>query len=116
MKMKNIPSLSRNPSRRPTPHARLAEKHNLLVQRRFRKPEAIHEFSLVEKQRVRLRCYWDIDGRGDRVLVEFVRFADVDEELRGRGCFEDGEDLDALMLALCWGREVMAGNMRDARR
>jgi hypothetical protein len=92
----NVPSLSRNSRRSTTPYPGLAEKHNLLVQRGFRKVKFVQELFFAQQQRVGLRGDRDIDRGGNAVLGEFVRLAHVDEEAGRGGRFEDGEDLGRL--------------------
>lgn len=75
-----IPRLLRQLRGRTTPHARLAIKHNLLIQRGFLEPEAVFEFLGGEQQRVGLRGDGDVERCGDAVCGELGGFADVDEE------------------------------------
>lgn len=55
--------------------------------------EALEEGGVVEEERVGVRRHGDVDGGRDGVLVVFVGFADVDEEARGGGGFEDFDQL-----------------------
>lgn len=61
----NVPSLSRQPRRTPTPHPGFTKEHHLLLPRRFREPKALQEIFFVEEQRVGLGCDWDIYGCWD---------------------------------------------------
>lgn len=91
--MMHSPSLSRQPRGRTTPNPGFTKKHNLLIERRFRKAKSVLELLCVEQQRVWLRCDGQVDRGGDSVCFVLVRLAHVDEEEGGGGGFEDGEDL-----------------------
>jgi hypothetical protein len=47
------------------------------------------EFLLVQKQGVRLTAHRDVDRSGNGVSIELVRLADINEEARVAGSFED---------------------------
>lgn len=73
-----IPSLPRNARRSPAPHARLAEENHLLSRRRLLEAELVFELVGGEEERIRAGGDGQVDGGGDAVFAELVRFADVD--------------------------------------
>ena len=73
-----IPSLPRNARRSPAPHARLAEENHLLARRRLLEAELVFELVGSEEERVGAGGDGQVDGGGDAVFTELVRFADVD--------------------------------------
>lgn len=73
-----IPSLPRNARRSPAPHARLAEENHLLARRRLLEAELVFELVGSEEERIRAGGDGQVDGGGDAVFTELVRFADVD--------------------------------------
>ena len=73
-----IPSLLRNARRSPAPHPRLAEENHLLARRRLLEAELVLEVVGGEEERIRMGGDGQVDGGGDAVFAELVRFADVD--------------------------------------
>lgn len=98
--MIDIPSLSSNPRSRAAPHTRFTKEHDFLIQRRFREAEPILKLFFGKKQGIRMRCDRKVDSGGDAICFVLVRLADVNEEARVGGCFEDIEDLVRVDLVL----------------